>query len=169
MVIEVRQFDQYVVKVDGSGRVTLRNRKFLRRYTPVQSQRPTVTINQDTQFKLAQPRVLAPGNSPRPKLATDDTDDEKPELTSYPPAVSPETPVTTPLKPDDDTVLPRSGDLPTNPTLQTSNSPSSLPCSLTPAITSETRAPIAESQTQPYYTTRSGRHVKPPCRYQPGL
>ena len=26
-VIEVRQFDQYVVRVDGSGRVTLRNRK----------------------------------------------------------------------------------------------------------------------------------------------
>ena len=25
-VIEVRQFDQYVVRVDGSGRVTLRNR-----------------------------------------------------------------------------------------------------------------------------------------------
>ena len=33
-VIEVRQFDQYVVKVDGSGRVTLRNRKFLRKYLP---------------------------------------------------------------------------------------------------------------------------------------
>ena len=28
-VIEVRQHDQYLVKVDGSGRVTLRNRKFL--------------------------------------------------------------------------------------------------------------------------------------------
>ena len=34
LVIEVRQFDQYVVRVDGSGRVTLRNRKFLRLYTP---------------------------------------------------------------------------------------------------------------------------------------
>ena len=34
-VIEVRQFDQYVIKVDGSGRVTLRNRKFLRKYVPV--------------------------------------------------------------------------------------------------------------------------------------
>ena len=36
-VIEVRQFNQYVVRVDGSGRVTLRNRKFLRKYTPVYS------------------------------------------------------------------------------------------------------------------------------------
>jgi len=34
-VVEVRQFDQYVVRVDGSGRVTLRNRKFLRKYVPV--------------------------------------------------------------------------------------------------------------------------------------
>ena len=35
VVIEVRQFDQYVIRIDGSGRVTLRNRKFLRRYVPV--------------------------------------------------------------------------------------------------------------------------------------
>ena len=35
-MVEVRQFDQYVVRVDGSGRVTLRNRKFLRKYIPVQ-------------------------------------------------------------------------------------------------------------------------------------
>ena len=34
-VVEVRQFDQCVVRVDVSGRVTLRNRKFLRKYVPV--------------------------------------------------------------------------------------------------------------------------------------
>ena len=33
VVIEVLQNDQYGIKVDGSGRVTLRNRKFLRRFT----------------------------------------------------------------------------------------------------------------------------------------
>ena len=33
-VIEVRQYDQYAVRVDGSGRVTLRNRRFLRKYDP---------------------------------------------------------------------------------------------------------------------------------------
>ena len=37
-VIEVRQFDQYVIRTDGSGRVTLRNRKFLRKYEPVHRQ-----------------------------------------------------------------------------------------------------------------------------------
>ena len=38
IVFEVRQYDQYVVKVDGSGRATLRNRKFLRVYTPLHLQ-----------------------------------------------------------------------------------------------------------------------------------
>ena len=34
VVVEVRDHDQYVVKVDGSGRMTLRNRKFLKKITP---------------------------------------------------------------------------------------------------------------------------------------
>ena len=34
VVIEVRQYDQYAIKIHGSGRVTLRNRKFLRQYVP---------------------------------------------------------------------------------------------------------------------------------------
>ena len=44
VVVEVRQFDQYVVRVDGSGRVTLRNRKFLRKYIPVISREPVINI-----------------------------------------------------------------------------------------------------------------------------
>ena len=48
-VTEVRQFDQYVIRVHGSGRVTLRNRKFLRKYTPVESQRAVTTLDRDQQ------------------------------------------------------------------------------------------------------------------------
>ena len=51
MVIEVRQFDQYVVKVDGSGRVTIRNRKFLRKYVPFQPVPPKLTITHDLGLK----------------------------------------------------------------------------------------------------------------------
>ena len=40
IVIEVRKFDQYVVRVDGSGRVTLRKRKFIRAYHPVVPRSP---------------------------------------------------------------------------------------------------------------------------------
>ena len=32
VVVEVKQYDQYMVRIDGSGRVTLRNRKFLRKF-----------------------------------------------------------------------------------------------------------------------------------------
>ena len=39
-VVEVRQFDQYVVKMDGSGRATLRNRVFLRKYKPFYPKSP---------------------------------------------------------------------------------------------------------------------------------
>ena len=35
LVIEVKQFDQYDVKVEGSGRVTLRNRKCLRKFDKI--------------------------------------------------------------------------------------------------------------------------------------
>ena len=35
IVVEVRQFDQYVVKIDGSNNSTIRNRKFLRKFIPL--------------------------------------------------------------------------------------------------------------------------------------
>ena len=37
IIIEVRQFDQYIVKIDGSNRSTLRNRKFLRKFIPMRT------------------------------------------------------------------------------------------------------------------------------------
>ena len=41
VVVEVRQYDQYIIRMDGSGRVTVRNRKFLRQYIPVHSHGPS--------------------------------------------------------------------------------------------------------------------------------
>ena len=35
VIIEVHQYHQYVIRVDGSGRITIRNRKFLWKYTPI--------------------------------------------------------------------------------------------------------------------------------------
>ena len=51
-VLESKPHDQYLVKVDGTGRTTLRNRKFLRKYTPV---------NNPTTFT---PALGRPANSP---------------------------------------------------------------------------------------------------------
>ena len=42
IVVEVRQYDQYVIRVDGSGRVTLCNRKHLRQYTPHIARAPLI-------------------------------------------------------------------------------------------------------------------------------
>ena len=44
MVVEVKGHDQYVVKVAGSGRLTLRNRRFLRLYTPHLTQSSTPNV-----------------------------------------------------------------------------------------------------------------------------
>ena len=48
IIVEVRQFDQYVVQVDGPGRVTLRNRKFLRKYIPVVPRAPVAMLPGNT-------------------------------------------------------------------------------------------------------------------------
>lgn len=53
IIIEVRQFDQYVVKMDGSGRVTIRNRKFLKTFIPMKLLEPTRTIDTDLGHKTA--------------------------------------------------------------------------------------------------------------------
>ena len=46
-VLEVRQFDQYVIKVDGYCRMTLRNRKFLRKSSQVALPSAHHTIMED--------------------------------------------------------------------------------------------------------------------------
>ena len=46
-VIEVRQYDQYAIHVEGSGRITMRNRKFLRQYTPIYLPQARHTIDTD--------------------------------------------------------------------------------------------------------------------------
>lgn len=67
IVIEVRQFDQYVIRVDGSGRVTLRNRKFLRKYIPVKDPQETRTIRDDEIWKKSLPlKSTATSVTPKP-------------------------------------------------------------------------------------------------------
>ena len=56
MVVEVLPFDQYKVKMDGSGRLSLRNRKFLRPITPF------------TTGLSRQANTILPPSSPLPTL-----------------------------------------------------------------------------------------------------
>lgn len=61
LVVEVRQFDQYLIRVDGSGRTTLRNRKFIRKYVPVHALPSPTSIRTPT-TSLSSP--LTPALSP---------------------------------------------------------------------------------------------------------
>ncbi|XP_048583325.1 uncharacterized protein K02A2.6-like [Nematostella vectensis] len=83
IVIEVRQFDQYVVRVDGSGRITLRNRKFLRKYIPVQAPQPPRILNDDLKF-------ISRATQARPKESL--TKLPKGTATTSPTGISVETP-----------------------------------------------------------------------------
>ena len=59
-VVEVKQHDQYQVKVDGSGRITLRNRRFLRKFTPFTSPEPPRPIDVDLGMRLAPTTRMTP-------------------------------------------------------------------------------------------------------------
>ncbi|GFO35677.1 transcription factor iiib 90 kda subunit [Plakobranchus ocellatus] len=87
IVVEVRQFDHYVIRVDGSGRTTLRNRKFLRKYVPVIPRTPI---------------LMAPGDRPvmctPPATHTDPTSVNIP-LHEPPPLTTTQAPSNTPCRP----------------------------------------------------------------------
>jgi len=78
VIIEVCQFDQYMIKIDGSGRVTLRNRKFLRKYTPVKVRPPIRTIHDD---------IIHRSITPTP--SSQDTGHGPPSRVDMPPVESP--------------------------------------------------------------------------------
>ena len=70
LIVEVRQFDQYIVRVDGSGRVTLRNRKFLRKYTPVNATLPLRSLNDDLKLIAAANKPTAAHHQDRDTAST---------------------------------------------------------------------------------------------------
>ena len=58
-VIEVKQHDQYVIRVDCSRRVTFRNRKLLRHYIPVRQLAPPATLLRTTSRDSTPPPIAA--------------------------------------------------------------------------------------------------------------
>ncbi|KAK3797546.1 hypothetical protein RRG08_054576 [Elysia crispata] len=82
IVIEVRQSNQYVVKVDRLVRITLRNIKFLRLYNPVIARiplatlsTPTITVAESKQSAPATPKMSSnsAGQKPTPETEQSDT------------------------------------------------------------------------------------------------
>ena len=146
-IIEVRQFDQYVVKVDGSGRVTLRNRKFLRKFVPVMHPEPCRTLFDD----LLQQAIAraAPMPAIRPAEPT-----SPPAVASGRPALA--TTPATPQAPTTSSDTNRPTPMPPSP-LPATSSPMTPP--EPPAPTSPARSPSSPDH-QP--TSRPSRNTRPP-------
>ena len=146
-IIEVRQFDQYVVRVDGSGRVTLRNRKFLRQYHPVQARPRTVTLDLDQgQSQESRPQTLLP---PAPLAPTE-------QITGQdPPSCAP--PVF-PANSHEDGALPSDHDIPSTPA-PTDDTSITVPADTAPKPPQQQPNDIVVTQTTP---RRSSRITKRP-------
>lgn len=65
-IVEVRQFDQYAVRIDGSGRTSLRNRKFLQKFVPVQQPKEKRSVFEDLRFlpAITRPTLSVPVITP---------------------------------------------------------------------------------------------------------
>ena len=66
IVVQVHQYHQYTIKIDGSNRTTLRNRKFLRKYTPVYQPPQRRSILDDLACLPPPPSEQSPDHSQTP-------------------------------------------------------------------------------------------------------
>ena len=91
-MVEVRQFDQYVIRIDGSGRMTTRNRKFLRKYFPVQTTPPHLTIDDDLRHlaMLSHRQPEPPVSTPAPAEMSPQPSPAKPLPEPTPAAMTPD-------------------------------------------------------------------------------
>ena len=96
IVVEVRQYNQYLVKMDGSNRTTLRNRKFLRKFLPAHAtpsprsiledfpptQKISHTISPQSPTALPVSQMPVQAMTPEPVMA--DNDNHNPESDQSP-------------------------------------------------------------------------------------
>ena len=95
-VVEVADHDQYIVKVDGSGRLTKRNRKFLRSFKPasmtIESAPPT--LRQETQVEAEPGQQNVPSSSDHVVTIPEEIESSTPDAQTL--KDSPQTPNTSP-------------------------------------------------------------------------
>ena len=147
VVVESPSHDQYRVKVDGSGRLTLRNRRFLWAYTPATphthtQQQPNTPVP-PLRFSGCQPLPIIP------KVITQHTEDgpcDAAPPTSLPPdTVQPSEPPTTAA--------------PSGHSTKGDNVPAS--------VTMDAPPPVPESAPTLLQRARPSRTRKPPKRFEP--
>ncbi len=179
IVVEVRQFDQYVVRVDGSGRVTLRNRQFLRKYLPVVPRAPLLMAPGPV-TPSAVPRAANPHPQPTAPVQASHQIPQESTATPTPmlPAIPPPTntrhpPALVGMEPT--LVLPAS---PTTSTTRQPRSPSHqglVPRALrallphnAPGLTAQLAPTVAPplQHFSPTAPRRSARQSRPPARFR---
>ena len=136
-IVEVRQFDQYVVKVDGSGRVTVRNRKFLRRYEPVVPRPERMTIDIElNRLRSARPTSQLeqpPSNRATPHNTEPESDSLKTQHLTTSPHVPDADTTTSPT--DTEPHVPAADDCLPTPPPNPKDAPVAVPPNLTPTDT----------------------------------
>ncbi len=142
IVIEVPQFHQHLIRIDGSGRQTLRNRKFLRKYIPI--------------YQPAKRRSILEDIAHLPPTPPSDDITTSPELLTDLPPTSPTTPTRT------DTEV----NIPPSQMSHPPDSPITPPPAIYPAQPSPEPTPTASPIPTPQPLRRSTRITKPPIRLQ---
>ena len=129
IVVEIKINDQYVVKVAGTGRLTLRNRRFLRKYTHTALPNTIIDSIQPVTESIKMPPSIPPtGREPQ----SPDTPEEEREIA---------TEATVPLEPTEAERKPNS---PAAPTAQfQSRSPINIDTALSPPRTTTTEQSLA--------------------------
>ena len=138
VVIEVRQYDQYVIRVDGSRRVTLRNRKFLRKYIPVIAPLAKLTLDTDIGLPRSMTTRQEESNIPTYKPMSTPTYKAVSTPTNRPMSTPTVRPVST--KPPDHTPLPI--------TRTSTSPPSDSEITQTPVPSHDTREPMTNQDTR---------------------
>ena len=145
LILENLGFNKYRVKVDGSGRITDRNRQFLKQFTPVTPSMPGPT-----------PNLVNP--TPQTQVPLNPTPAKERLQHFVDPAPSPTTPP-----------IPQLEDIPNSPASPSFVTPPSSP--VQPQSDQEASLPLPnEPVTLPSNeppVRRSGRIRKPPVRYNP--
>ena len=141
-------FNEYRVRVDRSGRVTDRNRQFLRKFTPVTPGMPGPKPNTGIQLFDPTPAQSQVPSSSHSDSQTPNTLDIHQHFDPSP--ILPETPISSPS-------TPRTADTPSSPTLPSFETPPSSPVMtpMSPEIPAQQTSP--ETPVLPRRSTRVGQ------------
>ena len=150
VVTEVSQYHQYVIRMDGSGRIATRNRKFLRKYTPVHQDDRHRCILDDLTYL---PTGNSPGQSSAPTTPTDvSLQPSVPLLSASPKAPSSPPPVDSPLL----TAQP----VPPNSPRPSFKPSTSTPATTSPLLISSLQIPNLEASSQPSHAEPESPPIK---------